>query len=101
MKLDKRFIISLAITLVAIKLIQTQVITIPSPLKSFFTLVGFSLASLGITEFYFGNKNRRFTFKELFIDLGVKVLIIYILLQIIPVPLFSKDVLLKQAFSFI
>lgn len=93
----KKLAISLGITLIGLFYFGKKII--PMGLTKFSAilfLVGVSLAALGITEYFFGNSHRTFTFIEVFIHLAFAVGILIILTYILPQSTFGTNVFISN-----
>jgi len=74
-----------------------QVPETPDTLSAAITLIGFSAAALGITEFMFGDKNKKFTMQEVFTSLLIIVGILVAITIMLPQLTFGQNVFMKQA----
>lgn len=102
MKLNKQLIISIAVSLVGLNIFHNYIQGASiGKLVALFTLIAISLASLGITEYIFGNKNKRFTYQEMFIDLAIIVGILLAITYFFSQLTFGQNVFAKQALALI
>ena len=101
MKINKQIIISVIMTLIGLNILGNAKDVIITPLSAIVVLITFSLASLGITEYFFGNKNKTFTYQELFMNLAIIVGILLAITYLLPQLTFGQNVFMKEALGII
>ncbi len=96
-----KILTSAGIALLAMNLLNSYIDTEINTLGAIGVLIGFALASQGITEYFFGNKNKKFTYQEIFKNLAIIVGILVGITYLLPQLTFGQNVFMKEALAFI
>ena len=94
----KNIIIAIIFAVVGLFILQNFVKTESTTLIAFALITAFSLKGLGLSEYFFGDKHRKFTIGEIFIELLIVLVAVYFLTKIFP-QYIGDNMFIKQAFA--
>lgn len=92
---QKNIIISMIITIISLILLKNFLnLSQVTNIIAIIVVIAFSMASLGVTEYFFGDKNKRFTMEEIAINVALIIGIVLLIAYILPQQLLGRNELI-------